>query len=60
MDTNLLKRMQQADEICNRMYIARNISMNVEEVYECLREIDRLYRSKSEYEQWELDDGGFW
>ena len=59
MNTQLLERFQKADEICNRIYMAR-LMLNEKAILDCLDEIDRIYCSKSEYEQWELDNGGFW
>jgi hypothetical protein len=42
----------QSDElrdICNRLYIARNISLSVEGVENCLKEIDNIFRDKDNF-----------
>ena len=42
----------QSDElrdICNRLYIARNIALSVEGVENCLREIDNIFRDKDNF-----------
>ena len=36
------------DQICNSMYIARNISMDHQTILDNLAKIDRLYRTPSE------------
>jgi hypothetical protein len=33
--------------ICNRIYIARNISLNPDIIIECLEEIDALFREEN-------------
>lgn len=37
------------DIICNRLYIARNISLSVEGVENCLKEIDNIFRDKDNF-----------
>jgi hypothetical protein len=34
----------ECEDICNRIYIARNITMNADEIEEQMRRIDRLLR----------------
>lgn len=36
-------------DICNRLYIARNIALSVEGVENCLREIDNIFRDKDNF-----------
>jgi hypothetical protein len=36
-------------DICNRLYIARNISLSSEGVENCLREIDNIFRDKDNF-----------
>jgi hypothetical protein len=36
-------------DICNKIYIARNISMSPEMIIENLEEIDRLFRDKDNF-----------
>ena len=36
-------------DICNRLYIARNISLSSEGVENCLKEIDNLFRDKDNF-----------
>jgi hypothetical protein len=35
---------EECKDICNRIYIARNITMNADEIEEQMRRIDRLLR----------------
>lgn len=42
-----LQQLMTLKEICNKIYIARNISLNHESVLEQLKKIDKLFR---EYE----------
>jgi hypothetical protein len=37
------------DIICNRLYIVRNISLSVEGVENCLKEIDNIFRDKDNF-----------
>lgn len=39
-----LQQLMTLKEICNKIYIARNISLNHESVLEQLKEIDKLFR----------------
>ena len=41
------------DKICGQIYIARNISLSQDTILECLSQIDRLYRTPSEGEEYE-------
>jgi hypothetical protein len=36
-------------DICNRLYIARNISLSSEGVENCWREIDNIFRDKDNF-----------
>ena len=54
-DTNFKMVMGVIDEygalrdICNRLYIARNISLSVEGVEDCLKEIDNIFKDKDNF-----------
>jgi hypothetical protein len=41
------------DKLCAEIYIARNISMNNDTILDCLKKIDKLYRTPSEGEEYE-------
>ena len=41
--------LEKCHDICNRIYINRNISLNESEIIKCLNEIDVLLREKSDY-----------
>jgi hypothetical protein len=36
-------------DICNRLYIARNIALSSEGVEKCLKEIDNIFRDKDNF-----------
>lgn len=40
-----LQQLMTLREICNKIYIARNISLNHESVLEQLKKIDKLFRA---------------
>lgn len=40
---NSREKYEKASEICNKIYIARNISMSQEKIIEQLKEIDKLF-----------------
>ena len=40
-----LQQLMTLKEICNKIYIARNISLNHESVLEQLKKIDKLFRA---------------
>jgi hypothetical protein len=41
---NEVSILTECEDICNRIYIARNITMNADEIEEQMRRIDRLLR----------------
>ena len=41
-----MQKLENADDICQKIYIARNITLNEKRVIELLEAIDVLYREK--------------
>lgn len=46
---DFIKQAAELRDICNRLYIARNIALSVEGVENCLKEIDNLFRDKDNF-----------
>lgn len=48
-DMNSTEQLLILKDVCNRIYIARNISLNEKTIHECLVKIDELFKDRDNF-----------